>query len=215
MPDRLDRYKVVIQNVVLITLAFLMFGVAHSGLAGLEPKRRLQALFSERLVEGWYRIVYNILSVVTISPVLAMVAMLPDQVLYRLDMPWALVMRAVQAAGALGLVGALFFTDVFRFAGIAQVIAYFSGRPLPLPPEPLQEKGMYALVRHPLYFFSLLAIWPMPTMTLNTLLFNLGATAYFIIGSRVEERRLERIHGEAYRAYRQRVPWLIPWPFFR
>jgi len=70
--------------------------------------------------------------------------------------------------------------------------------------------GMYRFVRHPLYFFSLLALWSMPVMTVNLLMFNIGATLYFVIGSRVEERRLVQSYGEAYRAYQQRVPGLIP-----
>jgi protein-S-isoprenylcysteine O-methyltransferase Ste14 len=38
----------------------------------------------------------------------------------------------------------------------------------------------------------------------------LGATLYFTLGSLLEERRLEVTFGQAYRDYRQRVPWLIP-----
>ena len=39
---------------------------------------------------------------------------------------------------------------------------------------------------------------------------HLVLTAYFIIGSILEERRLLARFGDAYREYQQRVPMLIP-----
>ncbi|RME58991.1 MAG: isoprenylcysteine carboxylmethyltransferase family protein, partial [Caldilineae bacterium] len=36
------------------------------------------------------------------------------------------------------------------------------------------------------------------------------ATLYFYVGSIHEEHRLERVYGDAYRAYRRRTPRLIP-----
>ena len=35
-------------------------------------------------------------------------------------------------------------------------------------------------------------------------------TAYFVIGAWFEERKLERVFGEAYSRYRSRVPGLLP-----
>jgi protein-S-isoprenylcysteine O-methyltransferase Ste14 len=201
-----------ITNVALIMGLFLLFGVIHSLTAGFAPKERLSAVLPARLVEGWYRLLYNVFSAITFTPVLVAVALLPDRVIYAVPMPWSLLFRLAELAGLAGLVGALFVTDVFRFAGISQAVAYLSGEPLPLETGPLQIKGMYAVVRHPLYLFSLLAIWPTPTLTLNVLLFNIGATIYFVVGSRIEERRLEKAFGDVYRDYQRQVPWLIPLP---
>jgi protein-S-isoprenylcysteine O-methyltransferase Ste14 len=38
-------------------------------------------------------------------------------------------------------------------------------------------------------------------------------TGYFVIGSRLEERKLIRYHGQRYRRYRQLVPGLVPLPW--
>jgi protein-S-isoprenylcysteine O-methyltransferase Ste14 len=45
------------------------------------------------------------------------------------------------------------------------------------------------------------------------LLVTVLATAYFVIGSRLEETKLARYHGEVYKGYREHVPALIllPW----
>jgi protein-S-isoprenylcysteine O-methyltransferase Ste14 len=201
----------VIRNTILILAAFLSFMVIHSLMAGVGLKSRLVARLGERLVEGWYRLFYNLWSAVTILPTLVLIVFLPDRVLYHVGMPWALLLRGIQLLGLIGLAGALFVTDVWRFVGVSQVLAYLSGDPLPLPPEPFQQNGMYTVVRHPLYFFSLIVIWFTPALTLNFLIFNLGATLYFVVGSLIEEQRLLRIYGDVYRQYRRRVSWLIPW----
>ncbi len=199
-------------NGLLLGGALALFAVLHSLTAGVRLKERLKGLLGERLVEGWYRLAYNLFAAATFLPVLALLILLPDRTLYRIGLPWSLPLVGVQIAGVVGVFASLVVTDIGQFLGLSQALAYLRGDPLPLPSPPLQEKGMYALVRHPLYFFTLLTIWPLPVMSANTLLFNIGATVYLAIGSLVEERRLERAYGDAYRAYKRRVPWLIPWP---
>jgi protein-S-isoprenylcysteine O-methyltransferase Ste14 len=119
---------------------------------------------------------------------------------------------AIQAVGVIGvLIGAL-STDWLRFVGLRQALAYLRGDDLPLPPEPLQITGLYRLVRHPLYLFSMVGLWAIPFLTANVLAFNIGATLYFAIGLIFEEKRLEAIYSDAYRAYQAQVPALLPLP---
>ena len=72
------------------------------------------------------------------------------------------------------------------------------------------EPGPYKLVRHPLYVGWLFAFWATPTMTVAHLVFALMTSAYVLIAIQLEERGLVGEHGESYRAYRRRVPMLIP-----
>lgn len=199
-------------SVLLIIAALLLFGLVHSVTAGLGLKNMMSSLVGERATQGLYRILYNMFSVLSLLPVLFLVAVLPNRIVYQVEQPLASLFSLVQVVGLWGLVIALAQVDMGRFIGLSQTLAFIRGETLPLPAESLQLGGLYAVMRHPLYFFSLLVLWFSPVMTLNTLAFNIGATAYFIIGSKIEERRLVAAYGDTYRLYQRRVSWLIPLP---
>ncbi|MBN1967635.1 MAG: DUF1295 domain-containing protein [Anaerolineae bacterium] len=193
-------------------LSIFAYGAVHSLMAALGFKSRMRRTLGERAYEGLYRLLYNAISAVLFAPVMLVVVLAPANALWRVPLPWAAPLMLLQFAALLCLTLAVLQADPLRFAGLSQLLAYLRGDPLPLPPEPLQTGGLYALVRHPLYLFSLLILWSVPVMTDTFLGLVIGATIYFVVGSRLEERRLEREFGEQYRRYRQRVPWMLPWP---
>ena len=193
-------------------LSILAYGVLHSLLAAAHIKDRVRDRFGEQVYEGFYRLGYNIVSAVLFVPVAMAVVSTPARVLWRIPMPWAAIMLLLQLVGLVALVIAVLQADPLRFAGLKQALAYLRNDPLPLPPENLQVSGFYGFVRHPLYLFSMLAMWPTPVMTDTFLAFTVGATAYFIAGSLLEERRLVAEFGSSYVRYQSQVPWLLPWP---
>jgi protein-S-isoprenylcysteine O-methyltransferase Ste14 len=101
-----------------------------------------------------------------------------------------------------------FLTSHFDLFGLRQVWARFRNRTY----EPLSfaSRGLYKLVRHPLYVGWLFAFWFTPTMTSAHLLFSIATTAYIVIAIGFEEKDLICIHGEAYLRYREEVPMLAP-----
>ena len=197
---------------IIPLLVIVGFGLLHSMMAGLGIKDRARERFGNRAYEGFYRLFYNIFSVVTFTPVVLTVMLTPSQVLWRVPMPWTAALLLVQLGALIALLLAVLQADPLRFAGLRQALAYLRGEALPLPVEKLQTGGFYNFVRHPLYLFSLLVLWPTPVMTDTYLGFVIGATLYFIVGSRWEEGRLAEEFGEAYTKYQRRVPWMFPWP---
>jgi protein-S-isoprenylcysteine O-methyltransferase Ste14 len=131
-------------------------------------------------------------------------------VIWSVQTPVRYGFYAIQLAGLVGLFVSLWQTGFLQFAGLSQAIGYLLHEDQEEYHERLVTGGTYAVVRHPLYFFSLLVIWFFPTMTLQLLVFNILATLYFIVGSIHEERRLHAAFGEAYKSYSAKVPALIP-----
>ena len=195
---------------IVSLLAILGYGLLHSLFAALGFKARLRRLMGERAFEGLYRLIYNVISAILLIPITGLLMAGPSTVVWRIATPWSVILMIVQLFGLISLTIAVLQANPLRFAGISQAMAYLNGDPLPLPPEKLQTGGFYSLVRHPLYLFSLLALWPIPTMTDTYLGFAIGATFYFVLGSLMEERKLAHAFPD-YHAYRQRVPWLLPW----
>lgn len=200
-------------STLVILTGLVVFSLVHSWLAGSSIKAFFRARLGERAFEGWYRFGYNVFATLTFAPLPVLLALFPGAVIWRSDNTlFTTVLLLIQLAGAAGLIISLLQIDLGQFSGLAQALAYLEGKALPLPAEPLQTGGVYALVRHPLYLFSLMAIWPLPIMTEGLLVFNLGITAYFVVGSLLEERRMIQVFGDEYRAYQRRVSWLIPLP---
>jgi protein-S-isoprenylcysteine O-methyltransferase Ste14 len=189
---------------LIILAAIAVYGLLHSWLASLQAKalaRRGLGASTDR----FYRLAYNLFAVLSLLPVLALPAILPDQKIYTIPFPWTLLSLAVQGLAVLALLVGLLQTGLWSFTGLEQLLAPSGGR----TPE-LVLSGLYRWVRHPLYTAGLAFVWFTPIMTWNVLAFNLGLTAYLFIGAYFEERKLVREFGEAYRGYQQRTPMFFP-----
>ncbi|MCI0713963.1 MAG: hypothetical protein L0154_27650 [Chloroflexi bacterium] len=197
------------QFMTMLTL-LVLYGAIHSFMAAVFLKRWVRDWMGERVYQGLYRLLFNIAATLTLIPVLYYGVREPGAVVWRADGAIAVIFILIQLVGLIGLSVSLLQIDGMRFLGVRQLVAWLNGDPLPLPDEPMQTGGVYGLVRHPLYLFSLMAIWPSPIMTTTWLGFNVGATLYFIIGSLFEEQKLREDFGEQYADYQNKVPWMIP-----
>jgi len=139
---------------------------------------------------------------------------LPDRPLYAIPMPWTLLTFGLQVASAFGILVAVSQTGTLSFLGLRQL-----GQPQRLLPEAeipgapgpnLVTDGLYRFVRHPIYSFTLLALWCAPRVSWNTLGMLLGLSIYLFVGAFFEERKLIAEFGDVYRSYRLRTPMLIP-----
>ena len=196
-------------------LSFVVWMLLHSLTAASHLKQRIRQIIGDRAYEGLYRLLYNLFSALTILPVLyLLVTQVPAAPIWTLLTPLSYIFSGVQLIGLIGLIIALWQTDIWDFAGLRQAWHYFSHDEKPMPTPQLVTTGLYGFVRHPLYFFSLLILWFNPVMGLNSFIFTIASTLYFWLGSIYEERKLLAFFGQAYHEYQQRVPRLIPFvPF--
>ena len=193
-------------SALIVLVAVMVYGLLHSLLASLRIKEWALSRFGVAAERG-YRLAFNIFAALTLLPLLALPALLPDRTLYTIPFPWATLTLALQALAALVLLCGLIQTGIWSFLGLQQLMA---------PPSQangeLVVHGLYRWVRHPLYTTGLVFIWLTPVMSVNLLALFLGFSFYIIVGAYLEERKLLKEFGLNYANYRQRTPFLIPLP---
>jgi len=198
-------FKIVglVRIAIAIVLPFVLWALLHSLLADVRVKAWARGVIPG--VDRWYRLAFNAVALLTLLPVLALPAVLPDRLLYAAAAPLRLVLYGVQGLCVAAAALTVRMTGAARLFGLAQLAATLGPQPL------LVVSGPYRYVRHPLYAFGFILLWASPSMTRNTAILYALLSLYFYVGSLHEETLLEKEHGEAYRRYRAQVPRLVPW----
>ena len=186
----------------VIPAAAGIYGLIHSVMASLPFKQLVNRIFGE-LANRYYRLFYSMIAILTLLPVLALTFLIPDQRLYTIPSPWVAFTVVVQLLSLALLAYSVMKTGAMQFVGISQAFG-LAGK------ERLYTGGLYRVVRHPLYTFSLLFIWLTPIMTRNLALLYAALTVYILIGAIFEERKLSQMFGKDYQHYRARTPFIIP-----
>ena len=191
---------------VLLLVTLITYAALHSLLATHRAKkwaRRKYGAFADR----YYRLVYNLVAVLTFLPVLAILVINPGRLLYRLSQPWLSLMLLSQALSIAVMIIGFLHSDPLHFFGLRQLFDPDD------KPVNLTIHGLYRWVRHPLYTAGLALIWLTPIMTVNLLIVIAVLSIYLFIGSIFEEQRLVAEFGQPYREYQSQVPRLFPLPW--
>lgn len=161
----------------------------------------------------FYRLFFNTVAALTLIPVVLYASAARTELLFD----WEGYLRIPQVL-LLGTAALLFFLGARRYdagqlLGFKQLRAGISARGIAAAGE-LDTSGVLSVVRHPWYLGALLLIWARP-LDISTILVNALLTAYLLVGSHLEERKLAREFGAQYRAYQQRVSMLIPYKWLK
>ncbi|CAG1008040.1 methanethiol S-methyltransferase [Anaerolineales bacterium] len=187
-------------SIFILLLALAIWGVVHSFLASHMAKDLFRLKIGSM---NFYRLAYNIFAGISFLPILYLMTTLPNRMVYEVPSPWNLVMFGGQLLSLVLLVLAFLQTDGLSFVGLRQLFEEEKSGALVV-------HGLYKVVRHPLYTFSLLFLWLSPSVSQNSLTVYIGATLYILIGTYLEERKLLSEFGEAYANYKKSTPMLIP-----
>jgi protein-S-isoprenylcysteine O-methyltransferase Ste14 len=75
-----------------------------------------------------------------------------------------------------------------------------------VPKRVFQPRGIYWLLRHPVYLGFLGLVWFVPCMTIDRATLTAVWTVYVFVGSYLKDRRMVHYLGMSYRQYQAEVP---------
>lgn len=179
---------------------FSAFALHHSMLARTSLKRRLQARVGPEAERSLYVIIASVLYL------LCCLAWrpLPGTWYAATGLLWW-VGAAVQGMGvAVTLLAArtLNLEELMGLEAPRRRVAHDQ-------PAPLETRGLYGVVRHPIYLGWVLFVFGAPVMTSTRLTFALVSTFYVVLAIPLEERGLVETFGESYRRYQRMVRWRV------
>jgi protein-S-isoprenylcysteine O-methyltransferase Ste14 len=202
------RPPVPILEAVVIDGALLgLFAVQHSGMARQSFKARITRVISPAVERATYVISTNVCLLLLFwqwRTIGGTVWAFAD------GTGVATALRAVNLGGWALAFAATYMINHFELLGLQQVVA--NARGVRTPEPEFRHPYLYRWIRHPLYLGFLVAFWATPLMSWGHLLFAAASTGYILLAIQFEERDLIRMFGDRYRAYRQRVPMLLPRP---
>jgi len=193
---------------LLLALLWAAYCAVHSALISISVTSFFKTVLAGRY--RFYRLSFNLFSIITLIPlvVYSHSERFNSEPLFAWTGYWEIVRYSLVGLGVILVVGGARHYSMFQFLGISQ-IRKEAARSAMTESGDLDDKGVLGLVRHPWYVAVFILIW---TNDLNAaaITVNLVLSAYLIVGTLLEERKLVIEFGEEYRRYQERVSMFIP-----
>lgn len=196
-------------HLILLAMAWASFYALHSTMAHNSVKNLFEKISGKHF--RFYRLTFNFISIAYFVALISFQFSIEKVNLFEENLLAGIVGASLILAGIILLIRAFKAFNLKEFCGIEQLEnkAQVDQKHTPV----LVKKGMYAYVRHPLYF----AVIVMFTGTLiflpytSTLVFVAVTFVYLPIGVGLEEDKLIEEFGEQYIQYKKEVKMLIPY----
>ncbi len=206
VPKTIDGQQILpLTRAIVVDLSLLLlFGIQHSVMARPWFKR----LWIHWIPEPIERSTYVLASSMILMALFICWQPIAGSI-WMVQPPWTGWLWSGYVIGWLVIAWSSLMISHAEMFGLSQV--WHALRGIPMPVQQFSSNGLYKVVRHPIMLGFLIVFWSTPRMTVGHLVFSIGMTMYVLIGLHFEERDLEKGLGDKYRAYRSRVPMLLPW----
>jgi len=158
---------------------------------------------------AYYRLAFNAFSLLTLIPVVIYQQLLSEGIIFSWPGSWNMLKFGMYLASFVLFYGGYRVFDMRYVLGTKQVNEMQEGKKVDV--MDFYTTGILEYVRHPWYSGSILLVWAFGSISDVSLISKTILTAYLIIGTFLEEKKLIHEIGESYLEYRRRNPMLIPW----
>jgi len=189
---------------VWLGILWVLFGVLHSVFAATRVKQRARGIMQNNY--RYYRPVYSLFATANLVVVVWLHFTITPTLLWNNVIAEKIVaaMLIVPALVIMGISIKKYFID------LSGIDVFLKNRPV--KSLHLEQGGLHRYIRHPLYFGTLLFVWCIFLWqpSISNLISCACITAYTIIGTWFEEKKLVAAFGNEYVLYARRVPMLVP-----
>lgn len=194
-------------NNLFIALLWILWCALHSALITKTvtdyAKRKLGIQYR------FYRLFFNIISLVTLAPLLYYSVSHKGPLVFRWDGPLLIIKYLLLLGGLFLFAAGARHYSLWQFFGIHQIRTGQTGSALS-ENAVFDTTGILGIIRHPWYTGGIMVIWASDIYLLS-LLNNTILSIYFVIGTLLEERKLIIEFGDSYREYQKNVSMLVPY----
>jgi protein-S-isoprenylcysteine O-methyltransferase Ste14 len=195
-----------IHSIFLLALLWTAWCFLHSLLISRGFTARMKGIWGR--LYGYYRLAYTIFSIISLLPVVYLQMHLEEKIIFAWPWPWYILKYGMYAFAFLLFYGGYRVYDLQYMLGIKQIDEMRHGATNDT--IEFATEGILEYVRHPWYSGAILLVWAFGAVTDVSLVSKAVLTAYIIIGTLLEEKKLKDEIGAPYLAYRKRVPMFIP-----
>ena len=195
----------------ILSLLLLIYCFLHSLLISLPFTRYIKKKMGRSFC--YYRIIFNIFSVITLAPILYYAYLLRGLVIYSWNGYLVVIQCALILIGALLLIGGGIGYSFSQFSGIKQ-IKTGCVEENDASSDKLNTAGISGIIRHPWYTAVIILLWSR-SIDYSALVVNIIFTIYIIIGAYLEELKLIKAFGDQYLEYKREVSMFVPLKWLR
>jgi protein-S-isoprenylcysteine O-methyltransferase Ste14 len=169
----------------------------------------------KRLGDGFrfYRVFYNTVAIATLIPLIHYSVSIRQELVFRWDGPLVIIQGLLLLTSISLFIAGGWGYSLSKLLGIHQIMENRLGRSLS-GYDTFVVKGIHLIVRHPWYLAGILIVWAQD-LYFSTILVNMVISAYFYIGSILEEQKLTEEFGDRYREYQRNVSMLFPYKWMK
>jgi methanethiol S-methyltransferase len=191
-----------------LALLWAAYCAVHSSLISI----RATSFFRRALGTGYsfYRLFFNIFSLSTLIPLIlySNSPRFQGSILFAWSGNWLIVRCSLVLLAVVLISSGVRHYSMSQFIGLEQIRSNRIPGALTKSGD-LDITGVLRIVRHPWYAAVFLLIWA-GDLNVGTIIVNIVLSAYLVIGTLLEERKLVLEFGDKYRKYQEKVSMFIP-----
>jgi protein-S-isoprenylcysteine O-methyltransferase Ste14 len=193
---------------LVLTLLWIAYCAIHSALISIRATDFFKRVLDTRYC--YYRLFFNAFSVVTLILLLlySRAPRFQGSLLLIWSGHWRISRYILILAAVILIFSGFRHYSISQFLGIHQIRSRQSASALTESGD-LDSTGVLGYIRHPWYLAVFILLWTSDQNT-GSIIVNSILSAYLVIGTLLEERKLVLDFGDKYREYQQKASMFIP-----